>query len=464
MSIQNLAQHSRHWIDFFRDAEYFRRLYKTALPIATQQFIMSSLNMVGVIMIGQLGDAPVAAVGLANQIFFLLNLILFGINSGMAIFTAQLWGKHDIPNIHRVLGLALSMGAVVGLFFFGVAQFAPQAALGIYTKDPAVVELGSQYLHIFGWSFLFIPVSFSYALVLRSTGEVRIPLVVTLITLSLNTLLSFGLIFGNFGLPRLETRGAAIAVLVARIFEMTLLLWITYRRRTPAAARLSDMFNQNISFISRVLKPVLPVAFNELFWSLGITTYNVVYARIGTDAIAAMNIASSIETLALVIFSGVGHACAILVGHQIGAGDEKNAYRYAVRSLSLGALGGVLVGGLIMAGSGPLLTLYKVSPQVIDYAHKVLTILSLLLWLRATNMILFIGVLRSGGDTRFAFLLDAVIIWVLGVPMAFLGAFVFHLPVYWVYLMVLSEELTKCVLGLWRVYSKKWIHNLAQTV
>lgn len=464
MGSLNLAQRSRHFIDFFRDAEYYRRLYKIALPIATQHFIMSSLNMVGVMMIGQLGDTPVAAVGLANQIFFLLNLVLFGINSGMAIFTAQLWGKKDIPNIHRVLGLALSLGAFVGLFFFGVAQFAPQAAMGIYSKDPAVIALGSQYLRIFGWSFLFLPVTYGFASVLRSTGEVRIPLIVTISALSLNTLLSYCLIFGNFGLPRLETQGAAIAVLIARVFEMTLLLWITYQKRTPAAARVNQLFDLNISFMGRVLKPVLPVALNELFWSLGITTYNVVYARIGTDAIAAMNIASSIDSLALVIFSGIGNACAILVGNQIGAGDEENAYRYAVRSLSLGVVGGILVGGVILAGSGAMLTLYKVSPQVIDSAHKVLMIIGLSLWLRVTNLILFVGVLRSGGDTRFAFLLDAVIIWVLGVPMAFLGGFVFHLPVYWVYLMVLSEEITKCILGMFRVFSRKWIHNLAQTV
>jgi Na+-driven multidrug efflux pump len=177
-----------------------------------------------------------------------------------------------------------------------------------------------------------------------------------------------------------------------------------------------------------------------------------------------MNIAATIEQLAFVLFQGIGNACAILVGNRIGAGDEEQAFRYAARSEALGIVGGLVIGAMILASADPILTLYNISPTVIDNAHRVLTIMGLLLWLRVSNMILFIGILRSGGDTRFAFILDGVIIWVVGVPLAIAGAFLFHLPVYWVYLMVMSEEITKWLLGVFRFFSRKWIHNLAQTV
>lgn len=420
--------------------------------------------MVGVVMIGQLGDAPVAAVGLANQIFFLLNLMLFGITSGSAMFTAQLWGKRDVPNIRKVLGLALTLGLTLSLVFLIIAEFFPARVLSIYSQDADVVALGSDYLRIIGFSFILFAISFCYSAVLRSTGDVQTPLVVTIMALSLNALLSYTLIFGKLGFPIMGVTGAAIAVLASRVVECCVLLWLIYRKRSPAAGKISELFSYDLVFARKVLKPVLPVVANEMLWSTGITAYNVVYARIGTESIAAMNIAGSIEQMAFVLFQGIGHACAILVGNRIGASEEEQAFRYAARSETLGVLGGAAIGSIILVSANSLLSLYNVSPTVIYYAHRVLTIIGLLLWLRVSNMILFIGVIRSGGDTRFGFLLDGVIIWVVGVPLAFAGAFIFHLPIYWVYLLVMSEEITKWLLGMHRFFSRKWIHNLAQTV
>ncbi|MFZ2096489.1 MAG: MATE family efflux transporter [Anaerolineales bacterium] len=451
-------------IGFLSDREYYRLLFKIALPIALQQFIMSSLNMVGVLMVGQLGDVQLAAVGLANQIYFLLNLLLFGITSGSAIFTAQLWGKRDVANIRKVLGLALSLGLAAALLFLVIAEFFPEWALGIYSKDPSVILLGSDYLRVIGFSFLFYAISFCYSIVLRSTGEVHIPLIVTFTSLSLNTLISYLLIFGKLGLPALGVHGAAIAVLFSRTLECCVLLLITYCRGTPAAAKLGELFSYDFAFARRVLKSVLPVVANEMLWSTGTTAYSVVYARISTDAIAAMNIVSSIDQIAFVIFMALGHACAVLVGNRIGTGEKQQAFRYAARTEALGIIGAIGMGCLVLLSSKSILSLYNVTPLVIDYAQRVLTILGLLLWLRASNMILFIGILRSGGDTHFALVLDGVIIWVVGVPLAFIGAFLLHLPVYWVYLMAMSEEISKWLLGSYRFLSRKWIHDLAETV
>jgi len=462
--ISAVRKHQRALAGFFNDKEYYRRLVRLGLPIALQQFITSSLNMVGVIMIGQLGAAPVAGVGLANQIFFLLNLLIFGITSGSAMFTAQLWGKGDVTNIRKVLGLGLTLSLSAGIAFLIIAEFLPAGVLSIYSKDPLVISLGSDYLRIMGFSFVLYAITMSYSSVLRSTGDVQTPLFVTITALSLNTLLSYVFIFGKLGFPVMGVKGAANALLLARLVECAVLLWLTYRRGSPAAGRLKELFSYDLAFARKVLKPALPVVANEVLWSTGTSAYSVAYARIGTDAIAAMNIAASIDNMAFVLIFGFGHACAIMVGNRIGEGDEPQAFRYALRTLFLGMLAAVLVGAIILASANTLLTLYNVPPEVIDYAHHVLVIIGLLLWLRATNMILFIGVFRSGGDTRFAFILDGVIIWVVGVPLAFIGAFVFHLPVYWVYLLAMSEEITKWSLGMYRFFSRKWIHNLAQAM
>ena len=453
------------FLDFYRDREYFASLVRIALPIATQSLVMSSLNMVSVVMIGQLGETELAAVGLAGQIFFLVNLILFGVASGAAMFTAQLWGKGDIPNIRRVLGLSLKLGLLGAGVFWALAIFAPQAALQFYTEDPAVVALGADFLRIFGWSYPFFAVTFAYAFVLRSTGNVRLPMAVTVFALSLNTILAYGLIFGHFSLPKMGVEGAAWAGLIARVVECLLMLAMVYRRRDyPAAASLGDIFEFDWNFIVRVMKPVLPVIANELLWSMGITTYSAIYARVGTDAIAAINIVGAIDQLAFVAFIGLGNATAILVGNLIGKGDKEEAVRYAGRSLGLQIVAGVVIGLLVYLFADGIFSLYKVSPSVIESARSLLLIMAAAIWLRAANMVMIVGILRAGGDTRFSLALDGMVIWVVGVPLAAFAAFILHWPVELVYLMALTEEVTKFIFSLWRFFSRKWINDLAQTI
>jgi putative MATE family efflux protein len=449
---------------FFSDREYYRRLVQIGLPIAAQQFLLNSLNMVGVILIGQLGEASVAAVGLANQVYFLLNLTLFGFNSGASMFTAQLWGKQDLPNIHRVTSLTLKLSLLVSLGFLVLTLLAPEAVLGIYSTDPEVIRLGSAYLRVFGWSFVFVGITYPFSSVVRSTGNVRIPLIVSTGALSLNMLLSYLLIFGHLGLPRLGMQGAAVGTLVARILESVVLVLLVYRYKLPAAVSLRQLLEFDAAFSWKVLKPVLPIAVNEILWSFGITSYSVAYARISTEAIAAMNIFGTLDGIAFTVFIGIGNACAILVGHWIGAGDQKQAFRYALRSLSLGVLLALVTGGVMRLVAPSILTLYKVSPGVIQATQKILNIMTALLFVRASNMILYIGAFRSGGDTRFGLIMDGLTIWVVGVPLAFAGAFLFHLPVQYVYLLAMSEEITKWAVALWRFFSRRWIHDLTQTV
>ena len=209
---------------------------------------------------------------------------------------------------------------------------------------------------------------------------------------------------------------------------------------------------------------MLPVMLNELLWALGITTYNIIYGRMGTTSYAAINIVSTIEQVAFVLFIGIANATSVLVGNNIGAGIEERAYIYAGRSLGLGVVGGVLIGIILQFVKIPILSLYNVSPEVIENAGHIINIVSFFLWVRVTNMTTVIGILRAGGDTRFSLFLDGIIIWLVGVPMAYLGATVFHFPVYFVYLCAMSEEAAKWILGINRYFSRKWINNLAAQV
>ena len=456
----NILKH----LEFYRDAEYMHELRKIAIPIIIQQFMFSGLNMLGVIFVGQKGDEAVAAVGLAGQIAFILNLVHFGIISGAAMFTAQFWGKRDIANLRRVLGLCLMLAISTSLIFFTLSQTIPSQLLSIYSKDQAVIALGADYLRIFSWTFLFFAVTFSYSLVMRSTGDVKTPTVISVAALSISTALSYSLIFGKFGLPELGIQGAAVSAVIARFVECLALLFAAYAQRSPVAASLHELVGFDANFLGRVLKPMLPVILNELFWSLGITTYNIIYARIGTTSFAAMNIVGTIEQVAFVLFFGISNATSVMVGNNIGAGKDEKAHQYAGHSLYIAALGGMVIGVILQLVKMPILSYYKVSPEVIQNARNIITVMSLFIWIRVSNMTIIVGILRAGGDTRYSLFLDGIIIWIVGVPMAYLAAFKLELPIYFVYLFVMSEEITKWILGIFRYRSRKWINDLAAQV
>lgn len=443
------------------DKKFLNTMLKLAAPITLQNLIFASLNLVDGVMIGQLGESAVAAVGVANQVFFLVSLLLFGVGSGSAIFAAQYWGRKDTERIHSVLGLSLLMNISGAVVFSLAAIIFPVQVIGIYSKDPAVIAQGSVYLQIVAFSYVITAISNSFAFILRSTENVKLPLLTSVIALSLNTLMNYGLVLGNFGLPALGVQGAAYATVISRAIEVILLLLIIYRRKLVVAAKLSSLLNFKILPIKKFFSTTMPVIATEIAWSFGITTYNVVYARIGTESIAAVNIAGTLDRIIFVVFIGLGHACAIMIGNRIGARENELARDYAKKYLILGATGATALGVIMFLFASPLLDFYKVSGDTIAFTIKLIALMALSLPVRSLNLILLIGVLRAGGDTKYAFLIDAGTVWFVGVPMALIGAFVLGLEIHWVYLMVLADEAVKLILGLLRYFSQRWINYLA---
>ena len=448
-------------LSFFKDKVFLRRMLSLAIPVAFQQFISAALNMVDVLMVGQLGEAAIAALGLANQIFFVYILFLFGITSGMAIFTAQFWGKNDEESIRKVLGISLSVALLVGTLFTLAATLIPETILRFYTEDKEVIALASSYLRIVGLSYIFTAIVTSYHAIYRSITMVKLTVGISVSALILKTGLGYLLIFGIGGLPALGVRGAAFATGFGWVFQFILILILTYTLKTPLAANPLTFFNFERAFLVRVLKTAMPAAINEVFWSVGITVYNAVYAHISTGAIAAVQISSTIEDIAFVLFIGMGNACAIMIGNEIGAGEQDTAFEHSRRFLIIIVLLAVLAGILILFIREPVIGLYNITEEVAYNAYRLMTVFALTAWLRSINFILFVGALRAGGDTKFAMFMEIFSIWTIGVPAALIGGFVLHLPVYGVYLMVLSEEVVKAFIITKRYLSRKWIHDLS---
>ncbi|WP_130808171.1 MATE family efflux transporter [Senegalia massiliensis] len=448
--------------DLFNDKEFFKRLIAIALPISIQNLISSSLNMVDTVMIGKLGETSIASVGIANQLFFFFTLLMFGLNSGSAIFISQYWGKRDITNIRRVLGFSIISGTLISLIFTMSALLIPEKILGIFTNDKEVIQLGVSYLLIVCFSYTITSITFSYSFASRSIGNAKLPMIVSAISLGVNTTLNYLLIFGNFGFPALGIKGAAIATLIARIIELTLLLTTIYRKGLVLDAKIREMKDLSKAFIMRIVKTTTPVILNEAFWSLGVITYSAVYGRISTEAFASVQISNTVQQVFMVVSMGIGNAAAVMIGNSIGAKDETKAIGYAKRFSIITPLIGIIIGILIIVFSPLIISFFEVSVIVRENVEKILIVFAIFMAFKVFNTTLIVGILRGGGDTTVSLFIEAGSVWLIGVPMAIVGGHILNLPVYYVVVLVSLEEFVKAMVGIPRVISKKWVRNVIE--
>lgn len=442
------------------EKSFFKNLVIIAVPIILQNLMQSFINMLDTIMVGQLGATEIAAVGLGNQIFFILNMILFGISSGAAIFIAQYWGKKDIPAIRKFLGLALTLALGVAVLFTAAALIAPERLIALYTNDPAVIKSGGEYLRTVAISYPVTAVSFVFAQAFRSTEHVKLPMTATIISFAVNGVLNYIFIFGAGPIPAMGVTGAALGTVFARLIEFVILVFTAYSRSYEAAGPLKQLRAYSGYDIRRYIKIALPVVINETLWGTGVTMQNSIFAHAGTDAIAAFNITGTISQLTWVFFIGVGNAAAIIIGKKIGAGNADEAYEYANTFAVLMPLLAIPIGIWLLPLSKTLPVFFKVEPHIITQASIMLLLLMCTYPFKSFNMCMIVGICRSGGDTVFAAACDVLFMWIIALPAGAVAALVLHASPWIVYICILSEDLFKSVAGFIRLRSKKWLHNV----
>jgi putative MATE family efflux protein len=446
--------------DLFKDRQFYKALFALSIPIMFQNLINSFVNMLDTVMIGRLGTVEIAAVGLGNQVFFLFNMVLFGICSGSTIFTAQFWGKQDIPGIRKNAGLCLILSMGVAVIFTGLVFGNSEEIIAIYSIDPDVIRVGGQYLKTLAPSYIPFSISFVFILTLRSVERVKLAMVSTVIALTINMILNYVFIFGMGPVPAMGVTGAAIATVIARYTETTILISVSYARRYPMAGTLREFTGFNSPFVSRFFRIAAPVVLNETMWALGITIQNIIFARNHTDAIAAFNITNTVSQLTWVIFIGLGNGVAVLIGKKIGEGAEQSARDYARRIAVFAPLLAAAAAMILFPVSRLLPFIFNVNANVLSIASIMFIILCCSYPFRAFNMTLIVGVCRSGGDTVFCVLYEMIFMWGLSLPLGAVMSFIVHAPVWVVFLCLASEDVFKAMLGQWRLRSGKWLHDV----
>ncbi len=446
--------------------DFLKNMLRLALPVAVQNLLMASFQLIDAAMVSQLGNAAMAGVGMAGRWTFIMMISLFGINSGAAILYSQYKGVNDEAGIRRVYGFALvNTMALVVLFGAAMVLF-PHALVKVFAGDnnPEAVRLGVDYMQIIAFNCIVMGFNYATTIMLRSTEEVRIPLITSVVAVVVNTGLNYVLIHGKLGFPMLGVQGAAIATVISSLVQMGMLIAVLRHRKHPAFACFRELFAYTKPMVRKFYQVAMPVIMNEVLWSLGTSSYMFVFGRVGGETgVPAYTLYNSIDQLLFAFVIGMGSACGVIVGKAVGAGDNERAWQSAKWFLMMGTLFAVCMSILEILLRVPIINLINpADPATGELATKLLLIGSANLPLRMLTMLLIVAIFRSGGRPALGAIIDVGAVWLVGVPAVVIAGFVLHLPFLWIFAMTFTEEIAKVIIGLVFFFRKNWMKRLTE--
>lgn len=441
--------------------QFYKSLFAVVAPIALQNLLSAAVGTADVVMLGHIGQTAIAAASLANYVQFILFLFFVGLSSGVIMLAAQYWGKKDTRSIETIFGTGAKLSAAIGLAAAVLATCFPRLLMRAFTGDAALIEEGARYLRIVGVSYFLLSFSQIYQATLKSIERVAVVTGITTVTLLLNIFGNAVFIFGLFGAPELGIRGVALATTLSRVVEVALCVLAASRVRE---LRLSPscLFRKNAALFRDFIRYSLPAIGNEVVWGAAFAMYAVIMGHLGADLVAANSLVNVLRNLATILCFGMAYGGAILIGKEIGSGDLARAGRNASRLIKITVLAGA-AGAALLACARPLLfRMAELTAEATAMLSPLLFINCLSVLGAAVNTVLICGIFRSGGDAKFGFVLDTVIMWVVSVPLGFLAAFALRLNPVLVYLILYLDEWEKMAFNIAHYKSRRWLKNITR--
>ncbi len=443
-----------------KNSSFYKTFFSLAGIMALQNIIIFSVNLVDNIMLGSFSEVAMSGVSLANQIQFLLQMLVNGAANGVAVIASQYWGKRQIAPIRKIFsagfllasGLSLSLGLIVSAF--------PQQVLYLLSNETAIVEAGAVYLRIMGFSYVIFAVTNLLIALMRSVESVKIGFAVSLVALVVNIFLNYCLIFGNLGFPQLGVKGAAYATITARIAELLTVLIYVLLIDKKLKLRPQDFFSVEKVYMRDYIKTGVPIILSGSSWGIAMTVQTAIIGRLGEAAIGANAIAAPIYQVISVLYSSSSNAAGVIIGKTVGEGDTDRVKKYAktLQWMFL-AIGGISC-AILLASKGLILSFYDVSQQTAALANTFLIILSITVIGSSYEAPCLCGIVSGGGDTKFVLKNDLIFMWGIVLPLSFLSAFVFKWPIPVTFFLLKSDQITKCAVAVVKVNRFKWIKQL----
>ena len=447
--------------ELFRDRVFNRKLLGLAFPITLQNLMLALVAAADAIMLGRFSQNAMAAVSLATQIQFVQNMLLGAIVCGVGILGAQYWGKRDFGKMDEIFSLSIHEALLVSVAFFLGCRYFPEKLMLLFAHDPELVEIGAEYLRVASWSYLLTGVSQCYLAIMRVSEHASRSAWISSGAVVLNIVLNAVFIFGWFGIPAMGVRGAALATVIARVIELAWCVVSSYEK-SFVPLKIREFLHFNPTLFRDFWHYTLPVPGSFLLWGIGFTSYTAIMGHLGPDAAAANAVAAVVRDLMCCLCNGIAAGAGILIGNELGAGNLPLGKIYGQKAMILSYLiGGVST--LVILSSIPLVSSYlDLTEQAHHYMVGMFVILSVYMIGRCVCTVVINGIFSSGGDTLFDVYSLAVCMWGVALPCAFLGAFVFHLPVLVVYACTCVDEVGKIPWVMLHYRKYKWVRNITR--
>ncbi len=443
------------------DRAFYKHLIAVAAPLVLQQLITTSVQLVDNIMVGTLGKSAIGSVSIVNQLYFIVILITFGAMGGAGVFSAQYFGSKDFNKLKQTFRFKLLVGFMVAVISFALFSIFGESLLKLFTDNPTTIQGGLSYLNIAKWSAFPWIISVAISSTFREIGITKPLLKISIAAILTNTALNFILIFGLFGFPALGIVGAAIATLISRFVELGLTVILLNKKGKVFSTKILQMFHIDKKILAAIIIMAIPLTLNEALWSTGQTVFFHAYSTRGDDALAAMSITGTVSQLVFVTFGGIATAVAVLVGNTLGKNELEQAKDNAKKLIAFSVFIAILAGMILFGLSFFMPGLYNVSKETIRIAGFNLRINAIFIPFYSFNVALYFT-LRSGGDTKSTFMMDAGFMWVVPVPISLILAYFTSLPVTYMFLIVQMLDIPKMIFGLSRYRKGHWIKNLAE--
>lgn len=434
------------------------------IPMAMQNLINTGVSACDVFMLGKVGETALSASSLARQVQYIMSLFLFGLTSGATVLTAQYWGKGDKDTIERILAMGMRMAVTVTVVFALVSLLIPETLMRIFTGEPEVIREGIKYLRIVSFSYIAIGITDVYLYIMRSVERIKIATLVYLSSLICNVILNAVFIFGMFGCPAMGIEGAALATLLARLLELTLVTVYAKVFNREILLRMKYFLHMDRRLLKDFLMCAVPVILNEVLWGVANSASTAILGHMGSAAVAANSVAQVTKEMSMVVSFGISNAAAIYLGKTIGEKKYEHAKVYADRFIKLSILLGMGSALIILLSSQAILLLLSMTPLTKVYLRFMMFVMAYYAVAQTLDETVIVGIFRSGGDTKFGLIVDLASMWGCSVLFGAAAAFVFHCSVPVVYVLLMSDELVKIPI-IWKRYRRCcWIRNITRKI
>jgi len=444
------------------EKNFYGTLLKIALPVALQSLISLGVVMLDNIMVGSLGETALSAVSLANQVTVFFTFIIKGISGGASILISQYWGKKDMERIKTVFGIIFQISATIGLATTIFVFFRPETTMRIFTNNYDIIHEAISYIKIISFTYMLFTVSETFIAMLRCVEVVKLTLWNSILSFFMNLILNYILIFGKLGFPALGVVGAAIATLIARFVEFMIVYMYTFRIQKVVSLRLRDLFRTDKLMLKDFCRYGLPIIVGDVQWGLVGVFKATIIGRLGVSMVAANSITEVVLSLGSIFTTGLANAACIVIGKTIGERDYVKTRRYSNKIQILFVIVGVLMSSLVFLTRSIFVSFYNIEAATKALTVQLIAIGAITLIGTSYHAACFVGINRGGGDSRFVFMVDLIFGWLVVLPLSYLAAFVWKLPLPMVFLFIRIDQLIKWLIAFLRLRGDKWIHNVTR--